>query len=56
MTPPPTTPRRSAYTLSFVMQAIMHRFSYCISDRDDAGVLLLGHSDLAMAATEETVA
>jgi len=33
-------------TLSFVTQASTRRFSYCISDRDDAGVLLLGHSDL----------
>ncbi|OEL35735.1 Aspartic proteinase PCS1 [Dichanthelium oligosanthes] len=33
-------------TLSFVSQASTRRFSYCISDRDDAGVLLLGHSDL----------
>ncbi|KAJ1286185.1 hypothetical protein BS78_03G333400 [Paspalum vaginatum] len=33
-------------TLSFVSQARTRRFSYCISDRDDAGVLLLGHSDL----------
>ncbi|CAL4946619.1 unnamed protein product [Urochloa decumbens] len=32
--------------LSFVSQASTRRFSYCISDRDDAGVLLLGHSDL----------
>jgi hypothetical protein len=32
--------------LSFVSQAATRRFSYCISDRDDAGVLLLGHSDL----------
>ncbi|KQK10539.1 aspartic proteinase PCS1 [Brachypodium distachyon] len=32
--------------LSFVSQAGTRRFSYCISDRDDAGVLLLGHSDL----------
>jgi hypothetical protein len=32
--------------LSFVTQASTRRFSYCISDRDDAGVLLLGHSDL----------
>ncbi|KAK3162446.1 hypothetical protein QOZ80_1BG0089630 [Eleusine coracana subsp. coracana] len=33
-------------SLSFVSQARTRRFSYCISDRDDAGVLLLGHSDL----------
>jgi len=33
-------------TLSFVSQASTRRFSYCISDRDAAGVLLLGHSDL----------
>ncbi|KAF8716986.1 hypothetical protein HU200_026092 [Digitaria exilis] len=33
-------------TLSFVSQASTRRFSYCISDRDDAGVLLLGHSDI----------
>ncbi|XP_062225835.1 aspartic proteinase PCS1-like [Phragmites australis] len=32
--------------LSFVSQASTRSFSYCISDRDDAGVLLLGHSDL----------
>ncbi|KAL5226247.1 hypothetical protein ABZP36_014512 [Zizania latifolia] len=32
--------------LSFVSQASTRRFSYCISDRDNAGVLLLGHSDL----------
>ncbi|KAL6614179.1 hypothetical protein ACP70R_036449 [Stipagrostis hirtigluma subsp. patula] len=32
--------------LSFVSQASTRRFSYCISDRDDAGVLLLGHSEL----------
>ncbi|OEL20527.1 Aspartic proteinase PCS1 [Dichanthelium oligosanthes] len=33
-------------TLSFVSQASTRRFSYCISNRDNAGMLLLGHNDL----------
>ncbi|WOK96967.1 aspartic proteinase PCS1-like [Canna indica] len=33
--------------LSFVSQTATHRFSYCISDRDAAGVLLLGHDTIS---------
>ncbi|XP_073008297.1 aspartic proteinase PCS1-like [Typha latifolia] len=32
--------------LSFISQTATRRFSYCISDRDSSGLLLLGHSDL----------
>ncbi|XP_008777313.2 aspartic proteinase PCS1-like [Phoenix dactylifera] len=34
-------------SLSFVSQTNTRRFSYCISDRDSSGVLLLGHAALS---------
>ncbi|XP_008785561.2 aspartic proteinase PCS1-like [Phoenix dactylifera] len=34
-------------SLSFVSQTNTRRFSYCISDRDSSGILLLGHSALS---------
>ncbi|CAL9767367.1 unnamed protein product [Musa acuminata subsp. burmannicoides] len=40
--------------LSFVSQTATRRFSYCISDRDAAGVLLLGHDTLSFLPLKYT--
>jgi hypothetical protein len=41
-------------TLSFATQTNMRHFLYCISDRDNIGVLLLNHNDLPFRSLNYT--